>query len=168
MALQLGLDLADEPQPGTARGDCADTLARRGRLLVLLDDLWDVDLGRWLLAEALPAERALLITSRDLAVCRALCAHVERLGVLPEGGSARAAGQPPGRPRRDTRRRPQSIIQLLDGLPLALELAARLCDEGAADLPWLLRRLRGKPALDILQAGGPGSRGRAAWRPAWP
>ena len=50
LALQLGLDLVDQPDPDEKGGPGASGLAQRGRLLVVLDDLWDVELGRWLAA----------------------------------------------------------------------------------------------------------------------
>ena len=52
----------------------------------------------------------------------------------------------------------RKIVGLLEGLPLALELAARRCDEGAEDLPWLLGQLQSKPMLGVLTLPGRASR----------
>ncbi len=42
----------------------------------------------------------------------------------------------------------------MQGLPLALVLTSRLCDNGPVDLPRLANQYRGKPALDILKLEG--------------
>ncbi|MFQ5344026.1 MAG: CHAT domain-containing protein, partial [Anaerolineae bacterium] len=153
LALQLGLELKEEPRLDQRAAIVQAELARRGRLLVVLDDLWDVDLGRWLSDQVLPPDRVLLITSRDLALCRALCNHVERLDVLPEAEALELLSNILG-PLDGHAEAARQVIRLVEGLPLALDLAARLCDNGADDLPWLVRRLEGRPALDILKLEG--------------
>ena len=140
LALTLELDLSDQLRP-EQRTRSSRRPGARGRLLVILDDLWDVDLGRWLLAEVLPADRALLVTSRDLAVSRPLCGHVRRLDVLPEDEALALLTNILG-PLGDQHEAGKEVVELVEGLPLALELAAKLCDNGAADLPWLAGRLR--------------------------
>ena len=126
-------------------------------MLAILDDVWDPDLGRWLMQQVLPDQRAVMLTTRLLDLARALGNHVERLGVLNEDEGAdmltRFLG-PLGRHEATARK----IVGRLDGLPLALELAARRCDEGAEDLPWLLGQLQSKPTLGVLTLPGQASR----------
>lgn len=157
IALELGLDLKDVPRLVDRAAIVQSELAAGGRLLAILDDVWDPDLGRWLLNRVLPAQRAVLITTRLLDVARALGNPVERLGVLSEDEGADMLARflgPLGRHEAAARQ----IVGLLEGLPLALELAARRCDEGAEDLPWLLGQLQSKPTLGVLTLPGQASR----------
>ena len=153
LALDIDLDLRDEPALERRAARIQHELGRGGRLLALVDDLWDVDLGRWLLRDVLPADRALLLTTRDLSLGRALCNHVERLDVLPEQEALALLANILGPPGTDEAAA-QEVIGLVEGLPLALDLAARLCENGPADLVGLAVRLRERPALDILKLEG--------------
>jgi hypothetical protein len=157
LARTLGIDLPNEPLIEKRAGILQSVLGSRGRVLAILDDLWDIDLGRWAGKALLPADRVLLITSRDVALCRALCNHVQRLDVLPEAKALELLTNflgPLGR-HEDAAK---SLVKLLDGHPLALEVAARRCDNGAGDLSWVLRRLRAGPALGELKLPGQESR----------
>ncbi|MSR84794.1 MAG: tetratricopeptide repeat protein, partial [Candidatus Latescibacteria bacterium] len=155
IALRLGIDLQDEPRLEQRAARVQQALARRGRLLAILDDLWDIDLGRWLLEYVLPPDRGVLITSRDLPLSNALCQGqgVERLGVLSDAEGRQMLANFLG-PLERQGEAAGAVITLTGGLPLALDLAARLCDNGAEDLPWLARQLRTQPALDILKLEG--------------
>ncbi|MBS1251099.1 MAG: Regulatory protein AfsR [Anaerolineales bacterium] len=153
VALDLGLDLKDEPRPERRAATVQATLAQRGRLLVVLDDVWEVDVGRRLLQEVVPPDRAVLITSRDLALCRALGSFVERLDVLPQEEAVELVANILGE-LGEYEPAAREVVDLVEGLPLALDLGARLCDNGPADLPWLAERLKQKPSLDILKLEG--------------
>jgi len=157
LAHTLGIDLAQEPLIETRAAIVQSVLTSRGRVFVILDDLWDIDLGRWAGKALLPADRVLLVTSRDVALCRALCNHVQRLDVLPEAEALELLTNllgPLGR-HEDAAK---TLVKLLDGHPLALEIAARRCDNGVADLPWVVRRLRSGPTLGELKLPGQESR----------
>ena len=153
LALELDLDLTNEHRIENRAHLVRADLVRRGRVMVVLDDLWDVDLGRWFMNFVLPANRALLVTSRDVRLSRALCSHVQRLDVLSEREALDLLENFLGSlvSFESTAKR---IIALLGGLPLALEICARLCDEGATDLPWLLAKLETLPRLGILKLVG--------------
>lgn len=157
IAASLQLDLSQTPRVGDQASFVQRDLARRGRLLAVFDDLWDVDLGRWLIRDTLPPDRVVLVTSRDLGLCKALCDHVQRLGPLTvESGALDLLARyldvdsPLGRYEPDAR----ELVRLLEGHPLALMLAARLCLEGLVDLPGVLRRLKQKPTLGVLKLRG--------------
>ena len=158
LALQIGLDVRDQPDPGQRAALVQRGLAGRGRLLVVLDDLWDLELGRWLVRQVLPTERALLVTSRDVGLSRRLCGYVERLDVLPEDDALALLANILG-PLDGHEAAAKAVIGLVEGLPLALELAAKLCDNGPADLGWVARQLQGKPSSGHPQAGRPGGAG---------
>ena len=106
-------------------------LARRGRLLVVLDDfdhlvpLAEETVGRWL--ELAPALR-LLVTSRQALGIAGELRH-EIAPLLPDDAlelfAARVAAVAPGFQLTDaTREVAREIVQRLDYLPLAIELAA--------------------------------------------
>ena len=63
IALALGLDLKDEPRPEVREATVRGELGCQGRLLAILDDLWEVDAGRWLRERLLPDGAAVLVTS---------------------------------------------------------------------------------------------------------
>lgn len=102
VALELGLDLKGVSGLEDRAAIVKRELGAGGRLLAILDDVWDADLGRWLMGTVLPDHRAVLITTRLLDVARALAGQVERLDVLGDDEGvemlARFLG-PPGAPR---------------------------------------------------------------------
>ena len=156
IGLELGLDLKDVPQLQDRTISIRRELDAGGRLLAILIDVSDPDLGRWLLDDVLPDQRAVLLTTRLLDVAKGLANSVERLGVLSEDEGIAMLARLLG-PLGTYEPAARQIVELLEGLPLALELAARRCDEGATDLPWLLRQLQSKPALGVLTLPGKAS-----------
>ena len=84
---------------------------------------------------------------------RQLCGYVERLDVLPEDDALALLANILG-PLDGHEAAAKAVIGLVEGLPLALELAAKLCDNGPADLGWVARQLSQKPELDILKLEG--------------
>jgi hypothetical protein len=132
-----------------------DSLVRYSRLLVVLDDLWDVDLGRWLLKEVLPADRVVMLTSRNLGLCRDLARTVEILEPMQVNtGALDLLSQHLEESLDGFEDAAQQLVVLLEGHPLALVLAAKKCLAGPQELPWLLRRLEGKQLLNILKLPG--------------
>ncbi len=133
-------------------------MGEQGRLLAILDDLWDPDLGRWLRKDLLPANHAALITTRQLDLARALAgSQVVRLGSLSDDEALTMLTNLLGPLGRHTATACQ-IVHQLAGLALALEIGARNCAEGVADLPWLHRQLQNKPTLGVLTLPGQASR----------
>jgi tetratricopeptide (TPR) repeat protein len=158
VARELGLEMSAIPTLAARTALIQERLGEQGRLLAILDDLWAPDLGRWLLNELLPRNHAALITTRQLDLARALAGRqVERLGALADDEALTMLGNLLGALGRH-RETARQVVHLLEGLPLALELAARRCDEGAPDLPWLLGQLQGKPTLGVLTLPGQPSR----------
>ncbi|MBK6862948.1 MAG: tetratricopeptide repeat protein [Ideonella sp.] len=128
VALALGVPLA--------RGDASEQLghaiAARGRCLVILDNFEQIaahapaTLGRWL---DRAAEASFLATSRELLhLAGEEVFAVEPLALADEAVelfAARARAQQPGFELTPANRAPVAdIVRLLDGLPLAIELAA--------------------------------------------
>ena len=128
-------------------------LASRGPTLVLLDNLEQVvdgvvtAVGKWL---ALAPQVRILTTSRR--PLRIQGERTLRLGPLPTADGVslfldRCATPPPAAHEPDVRR----LVKALDGMPLALELAA--ARTSLFPVPQLRRRLEQR--LDLLSGGGP-------------
>ncbi len=124
-------------------------LRKRGRLLAVLDDVWDYESANLLMQKTLPAARAVLVTSRDMDVVKTLRCDIVRLDVLSEGDAIKlladllgglGSNEPAAR----------QVARLVEYLPLALELAAGQCDS-PEDLPNLVQQLQSKPALHVLK-----------------
>lgn len=126
-------------------------LASRGRILAVLDDVWEYECPQLLMYHALPANATVVITTRDADLGKRLRCQIEKIDTLPKTdalallekllgslGAYRAAAQ--------------DIARLTGYVPLALELAAGLADD-PADLPDVARRLKEKPALSVLTMG---------------
>jgi tetratricopeptide (TPR) repeat protein len=124
-------------------------LAGLGRLLVVLDDVWDYDGAELLLRKALPTERAVLMTSRDLDALKALRCDVVRLDVLPEDDAVKLLAGLLGE-LGTYENAAHQIARLVGFLPLALELVAGQCDT-PEDLPDLAHRLNSRPMLNLLK-----------------
>ncbi len=147
-------------------------LARLGplRVCAIIDDVWQVDAARMLMS-AIPPRCPILITTRDGNLAKPLHCRVERISALSADESvallAKLLGPfEPGGPGSHARQMAgveaapaadeaaaREIAKLTRGLPLALELVARLADS-SADLPALAGKLREKPRLDILKMPG--------------
>ncbi len=151
------------------RGDAAahlgNALAGRGRCLLVLDNFEQVQehaaatVGRWL---DLTAEVAMVVTSRERLQLRG--EDVLALEPLPVSGDAielfrvRAQARQPGFMLGESNRASVAeVVRLLDGLPLAIELAAarmRVLSVGQ-----LVERMRDRFAL--LSGGGAAGRRQA-------
>ena len=140
-----------------------NAIAGRGRCLVILDNFEQVVLhapatvGRWL--DRAP-EAALVVTSRErLHLAGEDVVAVEPMSVEHEGielFAARARVQRPGFAVNDSNHAAVAdVVRLLDGLPLAIELAAARV--GILSLAQLLSRMRDRFAL-LAAARGPASR----------
>ena len=142
-------EVLDAPTGRTAavlRARIAQTLARRGPLLIVLDNAEQVAEP---LSEAIPAWRAAAPEARFLITSRApLQLRGERVAQLAPLSrddaialfADRAAAAHPGYALTQQRRRAvEAIVTLLDGLPLAIVLAAARTRELSADV--LLERL---------------------------
>ena len=121
LALDLGLDLRTS-RTSTAAGHPPGRARRPGPAAGGARCLWDVELGRSL-SRWLPAEPALIVTSRDAALCRGLCSAVERLDALPEAEALALLANFLG-PLDGYEPAGREVAALVEGLPLALELAA--------------------------------------------
>ncbi len=155
IALELGLDLKDEPLLEKRTAAVRSELDQDGRLLAILDDVWEVDLARWLNEAVLPNDCSVLVTSRDLGLCKALASYVEPLSGLPVPDGLRLLTNILGElgQHEDKAR---DLVLLLDGHALALELAARQCLGGPRDLAKIKAQLERTPSLN---AADPGRRG---------
>lgn len=120
----------------------------RGRLLIVLDDLWDEETARTL-RELFPPGGAVLFTTRSMDVARSLQATIIELDVLSDHAALalieRGLGSL-GKHEMSAR----ELIRLVGGLPLAIELAVRQIRQ-SADLPELVERLRHDSSLNTLR-----------------
>jgi tetratricopeptide (TPR) repeat protein len=153
IALKLALDLHEEPLPLLRERIVRSELGREGPLLAALDDVWEVDAGRWLRERVLPDGTAVLLSSRDLGVCKALASTVKLLSGLPVEDGLRLLANLLGQLGR-YEGTAKELIGVLDGHPLALELAARQALGGPRDLGRIKAQLERTPALDILTLEG--------------
>ncbi|MGQ0602805.1 MAG: tetratricopeptide repeat protein [Anaerolineales bacterium] len=148
-------DLSALPDAGARASVVRSMLAKLGRLCVILDDVWDEDSARVLL-EAAPPECAILLTTRDAGLARALRCRVERLGALSADESvallAKLLGPLEAHEPAARTIAAREIAALTEGLPLALELIAGLADS-PADLPTLAQQLKQRQSLDFLKLG---------------
>lgn len=157
LALELGLDLHKELTAERRTLALRRALSERRRVLVLADDLWDAELGRWLQDEVLPEDRALLVTCRGLEVSEKVCDHVVRLEGLPQDEALSLLSNLLG-PLTGYEAAAAEVCARAQGVPLALELAARVCDRGPADLPWVAENLRDNPQLPVVKLEEPETR----------
>lgn len=139
--------LPPEARPAFVRAG----LARLGRLCAVLDDVWDEESAQSLLA-ALPPGTAVLLTTRDADLAKALRCCVDDLPALPEDKCLQLLASLLG-PLESHADAARDIARLTEGLPLALELIAGLAD-APADLPALAEALRQAPQLDVLKLPG--------------
>jgi len=125
--------------PDARAGFVRAGLAQLGRLCAVLDDAWDEESAQGLLV-ALPPGTAILLTTRDADLAKALRCRVERdLPGLPEDQCLALLAGLLG-PLEGYEPAAKDIAALTEGLPLALELVAGLAD-APADLPALARQL---------------------------
>jgi tetratricopeptide (TPR) repeat protein len=148
----IGVTLASSRDPkyqaSILRSALEEWQRERGRLLIALDDLWDEETAR-ALREAFPPDSAVLFTTRNMDVARSLRARIIELNALPEDAALvliEGGLGPLGRYEASAR----ELIQLVGGLPLAIELAVRQVQR-PADLPALVERLRRDPSLSTLR-----------------
>ena len=78
--------------------------------------MWEVDLARWLKEAVLPDGCAVLVTSRDLGLCKALASYVEPLSGLPVPDGLRLLANLLGELGR-TRTRPGIWSSCWTGMP---------------------------------------------------
>lgn len=138
LSLHLGYDI-DQVPPSSEH--LREALRRRGRLLAILDDVWKVDDGRWVIETLLPLDRAVLVTTRHEDIAHHLSHRVLKIKGLSVTDSLGLLSSFLG-DIKSYETDAEEIATRLDGLPLALEIAARLCELGKEDLSELLLRLR--------------------------
>ena len=144
-------NLKDFPDPESRANVVRSMLAKLGRLCAIIDDMWDVQSAR-ILKDAIPPNCPILITTRDGDLAKALRCRIERIDALSEAEAAALLAKLLG-PLDGYEPAAHEIAKLTEGLPLALELIAGLADS-PADLPTLAKKLKEKPALDILKMPG--------------
>lgn len=161
-AIADALDVADPPPGGEAVALLGEAMAARGEVLLILDNFEHLiahapdTVGRWL---AMAPELRVLVTSRErLDLPGEIVHELGPLGVPDEDGPVASDAFTffvacVRRLRRDydpdpeEARRVADIVRTLDGIPLAIELAApRLTVMGARAL---LHRLRSR--FDVLR-----------------
>lgn len=168
LAASLGLDVAAAPSRAVAEAVRED-LVRRARALVVLDDLDPIGaatatlLGRWL--ETAPGVTFLVTTRESLHLPGEVIVPVEPLSI-DEGLEllrlrAASAGADPAEAEPGVLR---AIATALDGLPLALELAAAQLAHLPARL--LLERLPARLELLVRSPDAPGFNRYATLRDA--
>jgi hypothetical protein len=116
--------------------------------LAVLDDLWGYDAASLLLQQALPANTAVLVTTRDTQLAKRLNCQVQRIDVLSEQDALALFTQVLG-PLGEYEKPALELAQVVGRLPLALRILAGIAD-CPADLADILRKLRTKPVLEVL------------------
>lgn len=150
-----GGDVSGESEAKNRAATVRMLLARRlkesGLLLIVLDDAWDIEPVRVLLA-ARPSEAPVLLTTRDSTLARRLDFNLLRLDALPEDEALDLLKRllPGGIDCHENSAK--KLVEHLGGLPLALKLAAGQI-ESADELPWLLGRLEKGAGLKLLRLG---------------
>jgi hypothetical protein len=131
-----GSDVSGEPEAKNRAAAVRALLARRleevGPLLIVLDDAWSAEPVRLLLS-ARPAEAPVLLTTRDSTLARRLDFNLLRLDALPEDEALDLLDRllPGGIDGHGDAAK--ELVERLEGLPLALKLAAGQI-EGADEL----------------------------------
>jgi tetratricopeptide (TPR) repeat protein len=144
-------DLTKLPDNAARAAEVRSLLAKLGCLCAVLDDVWQEEAARTLL-NAIPAGCAVLITTRDAELAKALRCRLERIDILPEDQCVQLMEKLLG-PLGIHEASGREIARLCEGLPLAIELIAGLAD-APADLPALAEGLRRRPALELLKLPG--------------
>jgi len=144
-------DLSALPDAESRANVVRSMLAKLSRLCAIIDDVWQADAARTMMS-AVPPGCPILITTRDGDLAKGLRCKVERIDALSEDEAVALLAKLLG-PLDGYEPAAREIARLTEGLPLALELIAGLADS-PADLPALAKKLREKPALDILKMPG--------------
>ncbi|MDX9954918.1 MAG: tetratricopeptide repeat protein [Anaerolineae bacterium] len=150
-ALAVGGDVRSHTDPLNRAAAVRALLAARGRMLVILDDVWEVECPQLLIQHGLPAGATVVITTRDADLGKRLRCQIERIDTLSEADAVALLEKLLGH-LGAYRAAAQQIARLTGYVPLALELAAGLADD-PADLPDVARRLEEKPVLTELATG---------------
>jgi tetratricopeptide (TPR) repeat protein len=144
-------DLSQFPTAESRASVVRSMLAKLGRLCAILGDAWQADAARALMS-AVPPGCPILITTRDGDFAKELHCKVERIDALNADEAVALLAKLLG-PLDGHTSAARDIATLTEGLPLALELIAGLAD-APADLTALAKKLREKPALNILKMPG--------------
>ncbi len=143
-------DLSKYPDSSSLAALAASLIARLGKVLVIIDDVWDSESAAPLMS-ALPAGCPLLITTRSVEVAKDLDCEVMAVGPLSATDALQLLKN--SLHRLDGHEAAaQEIVKFTEGLPLALKLVVGQADS-PADLPSLVKRLRTQPILDVLKRG---------------
>src|SRR5262245_3509983 len=145
-------DLSSLPDAASRAAAVRQLLGPHGRLCAVLDDVWDAESARALLA-AVPAGCPRLVTTRDGHVARQLRCEVLEVEALPSEEALDLLGKlvPGGIAGHEAAA--GRIAELTERLPLALEIAAGLVDR-ASELPDLAGRLASRPRIEVLSLAG--------------
>jgi tetratricopeptide (TPR) repeat protein len=123
-------------------------LARRRRILVILDDVWDHYGAHLLIQQALPANTMVLLTTRRVDTAKQLGCQVKKISVLSEEESLTLIAKlvdPLGSYEQVGRQ----VAKQVGYLPLALRIVAGIADR-PSDLENIVHQLQTKPILDLL------------------
>ncbi len=137
---------SDEDRAAVLRAE----LARRGRMLCVVDDVWPLQPAS-LLFEALPAGCRVVVTSRSLEVSKANRGISFNVTTLDDNISRQLFCNLAGlSDSEDVGTGLDSIIESCGGLPLALEIAAGLIDD-PEDVADVAARLMKKSEIEVLR-----------------
>jgi hypothetical protein len=134
-------------------------LSGHGRILAVIDDLDDAGRGQWILRSLLPPDCAVIVCTRSFPVAMELPGALFPLDGLPDADARQMLAARIG-PVTDDAAGANSqatahsqavgdIIALTGGLPLALDLAARLYLEDPGELRDVAAMLTGAQVFDL-------------------
>lgn len=149
-AVAVGGDVTGYTDLLARAGAVRGLLTPRERMLAVLDDVWEYDSANLLIRRALPMGVAVLITTRDADLARALGCQVEQIDVLPERDAVALLSKLVA-PLDGYEATARELAQLVGYLPLALRIAAALARRRPGNLVRVVEKLRSRPMLGVLK-----------------
>lgn len=150
-ALLAGGDLRDYVDLAGRADALRSFLAPLGKMLAVLDDVWEYEGADLLAHRALHGGTVIVVTTRNANLAKRLRCRVVQLDTLsdPDALELLASLLGPLEPHEAAAR---DVAKMVGYLPLGLELVAGMCDR-PDDLEEMAQKLKTQSSLDLLESG---------------